>query len=128
MGIKTKNLSRTTRFCLCLFYKGVLYDNHLSKSTTFEWSHEWSSYTSLTVIAKLSKFVQISMQTSSDSFSLPDCVLLPKTFMMSWHSNIWKFKIWLSQEWKELSKWNKKHFSLFPKCSLSDKQNKLAKM
>ena len=30
--------------------------------------------------------------------------------MTSWHLNIWKFKIWLSQEWKELWKWNKKTF------------------
>ena len=48
--------------------------------------------------------------------------------MTSWHLNIWKLKIWLSQERKELSKWNKKHFSLFHKCSLLDVQNKLAKM
>ena len=32
--------------------------------------------------------------------------------MASWHLNIWKFKIWLSQERKELSKWNKKTFFL----------------
>ena len=44
--------------------------------------------------------------------------------MMSWHLNIWKFKIWLSQEWKELSKWNKKHFSLFHGSSLLDIQSK----
>ena len=37
--------------------------------------------------------------------------------MMSWHLNAWKAKIWLSQEWKALSKWNKKHFPLFHKCS-----------
>ena len=46
----------------------------------------------------------------------------------SWHLNIWKVKIWLSQERKELSKWNKKHFSSFHKCSLLDVKNKLAKM
>ena len=33
------------------------------------------------------------------------------------HLNIWKVKIWFSQEGKELSKWNKKYFSLFHKCS-----------
>ena len=33
--------------------------------------------------------------------------------MTSWHLNMWKLKIWLSQQQKELSKWNKKHFSLF---------------
>ena len=31
--------------------------------------------------------------------------------------NIWKIKNWLSQERKELLKWNKKHFSLFHKSS-----------
>ena len=35
--------------------------------------------------------------------------------MMPWHLNIWKVKIWLSQERKELSKWNKKHFLDFTK-------------
>ena len=30
--------------------------------------------------------------------------------MTPWHLNIWKNKIWLSKEWKELSKWNKKTF------------------
>ena len=38
--------------------------------------------------------------------------------MTSWHLNIWKSKIWLSQERKELSRWNKEHFSLFHKSSL----------
>ena len=130
------------------------------------------------VLAKLSKFVQISTQTSSDFFlqdslkikkdlelvsrryfpctflikfffchvtwtsqiSSPDWVYFPsylakcvscfmlRHLMTSWHLNIWKIKIWLSQERKELSKWNKKHFSLFHKCSLLDIQNKLAKM
>ena len=28
--------------------------------------------------------------------------------MISLHLNIWKVKIWLSQEWEKLSKWNKK--------------------
>ena len=49
------------------------------------------------------------------------CFML-KHFMTSWHLNIWKVKIWLSQKRKELSKWNKKHFSLFQKCSLLDKK------
>ena len=34
----------------------------------------------------------------------------------------------LQKEREELLKWNKKHFSLFRKCSLLDIQNKLAKM
>ena len=38
--------------------------------------------------------------------------------LTSWHLNIWKDKIWLSQELKELSKWSKNNFSLFHKCSL----------
>ena len=38
--------------------------------------------------------------------------------MMSWHLNVWKVKIWLSQKQKELSKWSKKHVSLFHKSSL----------
>ena len=35
LGIKTKNLSRTTRFCLWSFYKGVLKDNHLTRWPVF---------------------------------------------------------------------------------------------
>ena len=30
--------------------------------------------------------------------------------------NTWKAKTWLSEERNKLSKWNKKHFSLFHKC------------
>ena len=48
--------------------------------------------------------------------------------MTSWYLNTWKVKIWLHQEREELSKWNKKYFSLFHKCSLLNIQNKLAKM
>ena len=47
------------------------------------------------------------------SYSLKwvSCFML-KQLMMSWYLNIWKFKIWLSQEWKELSKWKKNFFLL----------------
>ena len=45
--------------------------------------------------------------------------------MTSWHLNIWKVKTWLSQERKELSRWNKKHFSLF-RFSLSFRFRKQA--
>ena len=47
------------------------------------------------------------------SYSLKwvSCFML-KQLMTSWYLNIWKFKIWLSQEWKELSKWKKKFFLL----------------
>ena len=49
VGIKTENLPRTTRFGWWLFYKGVLEDNHLFKTTTFDESQEWLSNTDLTV-------------------------------------------------------------------------------
>ena len=39
-----------------------------------------------------------------------------------------KVKIWLSQERKQLLKWNKEHFSLLHKCSPLDLQNRLAKI
>ena len=42
---KTKNKPRTTTFAQWSFYKGDLEDNYLPKTTTFEWSEEWSSYT-----------------------------------------------------------------------------------
>ena len=57
MGMKTKNLPRTTIFCLWSFYK----DDHVSKKTTFEWFQEWLSYTGLTVLVgvffRMSHFV-----------------------------------------------------------------------
>ena len=46
----------------------------------------------------------------------------------SLHLNIWKVKIWLSQERKKLLKRNKKRFSLFHNCSPLHPQNTLAKM
>ena len=49
--MKTKNLPRMTRSGLLSFYK----DNHLSETTTSEWSLEWSSYTRLTVTLGISK-------------------------------------------------------------------------
>ena len=73
--------------------------------------------------------------TKTGHISLPDCVYFPSysikcvlCFMLghlktSWDLIIWKFKIWLFQEWKELS-----NFYLFHKCSLLDIQNKLAKI
>ena len=52
---------------------------------------------------------------------------MPIHLMTSWLLNIWKVKIWLSPEQKELSKCNKKHFFLFHKCSLLHIQNKTSK-
>ena len=51
VGLKTKNLSRTTRFCLWWFYKGVLgfYKMTTCSRWPLEWSQEWSSYTGMTV-------------------------------------------------------------------------------
>ena len=43
-------------------------------------------------------------------------------FMTAWHLNTWP-----SQEQKELSKWNKKHFSLFDKHSPLELQKKTSK-
>ena len=72
--------------------------------------------------------------------TLSDCVYFPSYLvkrvscfilghlMTSWHLNTWKVKIWLIQERKELSRWNKKHSSLFHKCSLLDIKNRVAKM
>ena len=57
MGIKTQNLPKMTRFCLWSFYKGVLWDDHLSKMTTCDWSQEWSSYTGLAVYINMNTLV-----------------------------------------------------------------------
>ena len=56
------------------------------------------------VIAKLSKSIQISMLTSLESF-------LQRIL-----------EIWLSQERKELSKWNKKYFPCFTVLSFRHKK------
>ena len=40
--------------------------------------------------------------------------------MISWNLNIWKVKIWLTEELKELLKRSKIHFSFLYKCSLLD--------
>ena len=60
----------------------------------------------------------------SDNVRCPTVILstVLRHLMTSWHLNISKFKIGLSQEQKELSKWNKKHFSLFHKSSRHTKQ------
>ena len=60
-----------------------------------------------------------------DYFYIPSysvsCFIL-KHFMTSWFLNIWFYTInklkFGSQGQKELSKWNKKHFSSLHKCSL----------
>ena len=53
----------------------------------------------------------------SYSLKCVSCFML-RYLMTSWHLNIWKVIIWISQEWKELLKWNKKKFFFFQKCSL----------
>ena len=47
--------------------------------------------------------------------------------IMPWNLNTKNSKIWFSREWKELLKWNKKHFSKFRKWSLLDLKNKWQK-
>ena len=47
---------------------------------------------------------------------------------MSWHLNIWKVKVWLSQEQKDLSKWNKKTFFFVSQILFLDLKIKLAKI
>ena len=79
---------------------------------------------------KLHKLAKFYYQTVFASQIIPLKYVLWFMFgylIMSWHLNIWKVKIWLSQEWEKLSKWNKKKISLFHKCPHSDLQNKLPK-
>ena len=45
------------RLGLWSFYKGVLSDDNLPKTTTFEWFQKWSSYTGLTVAQILLRLV-----------------------------------------------------------------------
>ena len=54
---------------------------------------------------------------SSYSVKCNSCFML-RYLMTSWYLSIWKVKIWLFQERKKLSKWNKKHFSLLHRGSL----------
>ena len=46
---KTFIFWKRPKTCSESFYEGVSLDNNLPERTTFEWSREWSSYTSLTV-------------------------------------------------------------------------------
>ena len=67
------------------------------------------------------------LSKSSYSVKYISCFML-RHFMTPWHLNIWKVKIWLSQEQKELLKWKSQTFYLvsqvfsftsFQKCSRS---------
>ena len=49
---------------------------------------------------------------------------VPQKTLKTQTNSKWKVKIWLFQEQKELSKWNKRHFSLFQKYSPLDFKNK----
>ena len=50
-------------------------------------------------------FGKKSFYFSSYSVKCVSCFMI-RHLMTSWHLNTWKVKIWLSQEWKELSKWS----------------------
>ena len=70
-------------------------------------------------MVKLHKLAKCHYQTvyfPSYSVKCASCLTL-RHLMTSWQLNIWKVKIWLSQERKELSQWHKKHFSLFHQFS-----------
>ena len=82
---------------------------------------------SFVILHKLAKFHYKTVYFPSYSIKRVS-YFMHRHLMTSWHLNIWKIKIWLSQEWKELSKWNEKHLSLFHKFSLLDMQNKLVKL
>ena len=53
-------LPRMYRLGLWSFYKGVLSDDNLPKTTTFEWFQKWSSYTGLTVAQILLRLVLLT--------------------------------------------------------------------
>ena len=78
-------------------------------------------FINLVTLHKLAKFHYQTVYFRSYSIICVSCFML-RHLMTSWHFNIWKVKIWLSQKQIELSKWNKKHFSLFQECSLLDKK------
>ena len=71
----------------------------------------------------LHKLAKFHYQTSY-SVQYVSCFMV-RYLMKSWHLNIWKVKIWLSQEQKELLDWNKKQFFLFQKCSLLEITSKI---
>ena len=48
----------------------------------------------------------------SSSVKSVSCLIMFRHLITLWHLNTWKVKNWLSQEWKELLKWNKKIFFL----------------
>ena len=59
---------------------GVLQDNHLSKKTTFEWSQEWSSYTSLAAVT-LGTF-KLDFRTLKNTYFFSINILTKKSSLM----------------------------------------------
>ena len=144
---KSRNLKTNSRpFCVC---------NELSRTSIGQWNFwsklllldiYWQSNQNLSksahwpphivffdkkfyfvILNKLVKFYYQTVYFPSCSVKFVSCFML-RHLMMPWHLNIWKIKIWLSQKRKEVSKWNKNHFSLFHKCSFLDIKKQLAKM
>ena len=86
-----------------------------SQRILWKWKRFWNY--------KKNKNIYFVMLHKLAQTSLPDCVYFPSYsikcvswfmhmhLMTSWHLNIRNFKILLSQEQKELSKWNKTTFS-----------------
>ena len=81
VGEKAKNLARTTTPAKWQFYKGVLWDEHLPNTTTFERSQEWLSYTGLTAFKSTFNHLHQFFLGISWSQNNPDLGLQP---MVKW--------------------------------------------
>ena len=89
------------------FYRGFL-ENWKGPGTSFQaifFTEDFNKKFSSVIIHKLARFHYQTVYSPSYSVK---CVFYPmlRHLMMSWNLNIWKVKIWLPQEQKELSKWN----------------------
>ena len=76
VGKITKKLPRTTTFAQWPFYKGVLKDEHLPKTTTFKWYQEWSSYTGLAVCGIKYKYCDCFLEYTNFKDDLTECKCL----------------------------------------------------
>ena len=85
MGEKLKTCHKRPHLSSGHFIKTALWDNHLPKTTTFEWSQKWLSHTGLTVITTRWYKLQICYKFLCGIFSKGT-----QSFNFIKHNTIWK--------------------------------------
>ena len=91
------------------FYRGFL-ENYKEPGTSFQATFFIKLFEKIFSFRILHKPDCVYFSSYSVKYVLSFTI---RYLMTSWHLSTWKVKIWLSQEEKKLSEWNKKHLSLF---------------